>query len=120
MFLAANPDDSRKCRIGVADFNLHNVRKNAEMMAQLRQEGEDDSGNGKNGEGKKEENEEGLEILDHQGAFSEEVYMGLKCVVNHVPGEYDFDVVLLDEERLLGIKVSWSSEHDIELFFYQD
>ncbi|KAM6489627.1 hypothetical protein JOM56_014949 [Amanita muscaria] len=103
-FLDPNPCDRRKYMVAVADFNLHGVRRNAEMM-QLRGEGEDNGDNGNNGEGNKEENEEELEILDHEGVFSEEVYMGLKCVVHHAPGEYDFDVVLMDEERLLGLKL---------------
>ncbi|KIL62092.1 hypothetical protein M378DRAFT_804991 [Amanita muscaria Koide BX008] len=95
-FVDPNPSDTTKCIVGVADFNLHNV----EMMAQLGREGQDNGGN----EGKNEENEE-LEILDHKGGFSEEVCMGLKCVVHHAPGEYDFDRVLMDEERLLGFKI---------------
>ncbi|KIL62120.1 hypothetical protein M378DRAFT_81729, partial [Amanita muscaria Koide BX008] len=107
LFSDPNRRDKRKCMVAVADFNLHNVKRNAEMMAQLRgREGEDSGGNGNNGEGKKEENDEELERLEHEGVFSQEVYMGLKCVVHHAPGEYDFDVVLMDEERLLGLKVS--------------
>ncbi|KAM6497452.1 hypothetical protein JOM56_007925 [Amanita muscaria] len=106
VFLDPDPRDESKFMIGVADFNLHNVRRNADIMAQLRGgEGEDNGGNGDNGEGK-EENDDELEILDHQGEFSEEVYMGLKCVVYHAPGEYAFDGVLMDGERVLGLKVS--------------
>ncbi|KIL65000.1 hypothetical protein M378DRAFT_556245 [Amanita muscaria Koide BX008] len=108
VFLDPKSHDRRNLNfmVGVADFNLHNVRKNAEMMAQLRRRGgeENTGGNGNNGEGKKEEKEEELEILDHQGEFSEEVYMGLKCVVYHAPGEYQFSAVMMDEERLLGLK----------------
>ncbi|KAM6496271.1 hypothetical protein JOM56_008977 [Amanita muscaria] len=103
VFLDPNPRDKRKSRVAVADFDLHNVGRNAEIMAQLRRgEGEHNSGNGINGEG---ENEAELEMLDHEGVFLEEVYMGLKCVVHHVPGEYDFDGVLMDEEILLGLKL---------------
>ncbi|KAM6497444.1 hypothetical protein JOM56_007917 [Amanita muscaria] len=102
-FLGPNPRDKTKCIVRVADFNLHNVKRNADaMMAQRRGEGEDNGGNDNNGEGKKEEE---LEKLDHEGVFSEEVCMGLKCVVYHAPGEYDFDIVLMDEERLLGFKI---------------
>ncbi|KIL60821.1 hypothetical protein M378DRAFT_904422 [Amanita muscaria Koide BX008] len=106
VFLDPNPRDKRKSMICVADFNLHNVRRDAQMMAQLRGdsgEGEDNGGNDNNVEGTKEENEE-LEILGHRSVFLEEVYMGLKCVVYHALGEYDFDAVLMDEERLLGLK----------------
>ncbi|KAM6497490.1 hypothetical protein JOM56_007963 [Amanita muscaria] len=107
VFLDGNPRDKRKCMVGVADFNPYNVRRDAETMAQLRAEGAGDNGsNDNNGKGKKDENEEELEILDHEGVFSEEVLMGLKCVINHTAGEYDFDRVLMDEERLLGLKVS--------------
>ena len=109
VFLDPNPRDKRKCIVGVADFNLHNVRRNAEMMAQIR-EG-DCGGNENNWEENNEENEEELEILDHEGEFSEDVYMGLKCVVYHAPGEYDFDAVLMDEERVLGLKVSTRKWH---------
>ncbi|KAM6497732.1 hypothetical protein JOM56_005680 [Amanita muscaria] len=106
VFLEPSPRDKLKCIVGVEDFNLYNVRRNAGMTAQLRGEGEHNSGNGNNGEGKKEGNEEELEILKHEGVFSEEVYMGLKRVVYHAPGEYDLHAVLMDEERLLGLKVS--------------
>jgi hypothetical protein len=75
------------------DFNPHNLWKHAEMMTQLRGEGEDNV-----------INEMGQ--LDHKGVFSEEVHMGLKCVVYRAPDEYDFDLVLMDEQRLLGLKVS--------------
>ncbi|KAM6497451.1 hypothetical protein JOM56_007924 [Amanita muscaria] len=107
VFLVPNPRDKGKCMIDVADFNLYNVRRNAETMAQLKgEQGEDNGGGGgNNDEGKKEENEEEMEKLDHQGEFSEEVYMGLKCVVNHAP-------VLMDEERLLGLKID--SEDRVE------
>ncbi|KIL65581.1 hypothetical protein M378DRAFT_518746 [Amanita muscaria Koide BX008] len=105
VFVNPNPRDERKCIVYVADFNLHNVRKNAEMMAQLRgREGEGNGGNSNNGEGKKEESEEELEILDHEGVFSEEVYMGLKCVVYQAPSEYGFDSVMMDDERLFVCK----------------
>ncbi|KIL62096.1 hypothetical protein M378DRAFT_805081 [Amanita muscaria Koide BX008] len=113
VFLDPDPRDESKFMIGVADFNLHNVRRNAETMAQLKgEQGENNGGGGNNDEGKKEENEEEMEKLDHQGEFSEEVYMGLKCVVNHAPGEYDFNAVLMDEERLLGLKID--SEDRVE------
>ncbi|KAM6504135.1 hypothetical protein JOM56_001078 [Amanita muscaria] len=41
-FVVPNLHDSnkRKCMVGVADFNLHNVRRNAVMMAQIRGEAE--------------------------------------------------------------------------------
>ncbi|KIL54740.1 hypothetical protein M378DRAFT_174101 [Amanita muscaria Koide BX008] len=83
------------------------------MTAQLREKDKDNGGNDNNGEGKKEEEEE-MEILDHEGVFSEEVYMGLKCVVYHAPGEYDFDGVLMDEERLVGLKLD--GENRVESF----
>ncbi|KIL62129.1 hypothetical protein M378DRAFT_166112 [Amanita muscaria Koide BX008] len=106
VFMDPHPRDKRKYMVGVADFNLYNVRRNVEMKAQLTGgEGEDNGGNGNNEEDMMEENEEELETLDHEGVFTEEVYMGLKCVVSHAPGEYDFDVALMDEERLLGLKL---------------
>ncbi|KAM6499813.1 hypothetical protein JOM56_005321 [Amanita muscaria] len=101
-FSEPNPLDSRKLMVSVADFNPHNLR-NAEMMARLGNgEGEDNGNNGNNEEGKEEEE---FELLDHKGVFSEEVYMGLKCVVYRVPDEYDFDAVVMEEQRLLGAKL---------------
>ncbi|KIL58901.1 hypothetical protein M378DRAFT_85790, partial [Amanita muscaria Koide BX008] len=89
------PHTHGRSTVGVVDFNPHNFRRNAE--------GEDNGGNGRMEEGK----------FDHEGRFSEEVYMGLKCVVYNAPDEYDFDAVLMDEERLLGVKVS-TFENDID------
>ncbi|KIL66426.1 hypothetical protein M378DRAFT_160889 [Amanita muscaria Koide BX008] len=100
------PNDRNKLMVSVADFNPYNVRKNAEMMARLGRESKDDGSNGNNDDEGKEkgDEEEELEMLDHGGMFSEEVCMGLKCVVYPAPGDYDFDGVLMDEERLLGLK----------------
>ncbi|KAM6499833.1 hypothetical protein JOM56_005341 [Amanita muscaria] len=100
-----NPLDRRKMMVSVVDFNPHNVRRNADMMARLRsREGEGSNGNN---EGSKEEAKgKEFEILDHKGVFSEEVYMGLKCVVHRAPEEYDLDLVLMDEQRLLGVKLN--------------
>ncbi|KIL63085.1 hypothetical protein M378DRAFT_733558 [Amanita muscaria Koide BX008] len=104
-FSEPNLLDRRRLRVSVADFNPHNFRRNAEMMARL-QSGECDN-NGSNGnKGNEEEREEEFEILDHKGVFLEEVYMGLKCVVYRAPDEYDFDLVLMDEERLFGVKLN--------------
>ncbi|KAM6495007.1 hypothetical protein JOM56_009630 [Amanita muscaria] len=94
VFLDPNPHDKRRCTVSVADFNLYNVKRNAEMMGQL---------GGREGEGNDDEDEE-LEILLEEGLFAEEVSMGLKCVVYRAPGEYEFDAVMMDEERLLGFK----------------
>ncbi|KIL58182.1 hypothetical protein M378DRAFT_86879, partial [Amanita muscaria Koide BX008] len=102
-FLEPTPLDGEKSMVSVVNFNSYNFAKNAAMMARL-QTGENNGSNGNKG---KEEGEEGeFEILDHKGVFSEEVYMGLKCAVYRTPDEYDFDLVLMDEERLLGVKVS--------------
>ncbi|KAM6497484.1 hypothetical protein JOM56_007957 [Amanita muscaria] len=114
VFLDRDPHDKSKCSVGVADFNLHNVRRNAEMTAQLREKDKDNGGNDNDGEGKKEDDEDEMEILDHEGVFSEEVHMGLKCVIYHAPGEYDFDGVLMDEERLVGLKLD--GENRVESF----
>ncbi|KAM6499846.1 hypothetical protein JOM56_005354 [Amanita muscaria] len=102
-FSEPNLLDRRKLKVSVADFNPYNFRRNAEMMARLRS-GECDN-NGSNGNKGKEEEQEEFEIMDHKGVFLEEVYMGLKCVVYRAPDEYDFDLVLMDEERLFGVKV---------------
>ncbi|KIL63091.1 hypothetical protein M378DRAFT_733816 [Amanita muscaria Koide BX008] len=105
VFSEPNPLDRRKTMVSVVDFNPHNFRRNAEMMARLRSgEGEGSSGNNEESNGKAKGEE--FEILDHKGVFSEEVYMGLKCVVHRAPDEYDFDVMLMDEQRLLGVKLN--------------
>ncbi|KAM6499814.1 hypothetical protein JOM56_005322 [Amanita muscaria] len=102
-FLDPTPLDREKSVVSVVNFNSYNFARNAAMMARL-QTGENNGSNGNKG---KEDGEEGeFEILDHKGVFSEEVYMGLKCAVYRTPDEYDFDLVLMDEERLLGVKVS--------------
>ncbi|KIL58604.1 hypothetical protein M378DRAFT_15450 [Amanita muscaria Koide BX008] len=103
-FSDPNPRDRGKLMVSVADFNPHNFRRNAETMTRLR------SGEGENN-GSSDNNEEegekgGFEILDHKGVFSEEVYMGLKCVVYRAPDEYDFGAVMMDEQRLLGVKLN--------------
>ncbi|KIL63953.1 hypothetical protein M378DRAFT_648534 [Amanita muscaria Koide BX008] len=103
-FSVPNPGDRRKWKVSVADFNSYNFRKNADMMAQ--REGEGNNGGSNNEERTEEAAEEELERFDHKGVFSEEVHMGFKCVIYHAPDEYDFDGVLMDEERLLGVKVS--------------
>ncbi|KAM6499878.1 hypothetical protein JOM56_005386 [Amanita muscaria] len=78
-FSEPNLLDRRKLKVSVADFNPHNFRRNAEMMARLRS-GECDN-NGSNGnKEKEEEEEEEFEILDHK--------------------------VLMDEQRLLGLKLN--------------
>ncbi|KAM6504129.1 hypothetical protein JOM56_001072 [Amanita muscaria] len=100
-FSVPNPRDKGKYKIGVVDFNIHNEEK-------------PDEGKGGNG-GKKEENDEELETLDHKGVFSEDVFMGLKCVVYHALGEYDIDGVLMDEERLLGWKID---SEDIKVLYF--
>ncbi|KIL58909.1 hypothetical protein M378DRAFT_85776, partial [Amanita muscaria Koide BX008] len=107
--LLPDPDDMEKSIVSVADFNPHNFRRNARVTRG--EEGDDHSDNGNNQEGEEEEEDEEedeaeLEILEHGGRFSGEVYMGLKCVVHNAPDEYDFDAVLMDEERLLGVTVS--------------
>ncbi|KAM6499884.1 hypothetical protein JOM56_005392 [Amanita muscaria] len=106
-FLSPNPRDSSKSMISVADFNPRNFKRNAERTTR-RGEGEDNGGNGNHEGGKEkeeEEEEEEWEMLDHDGVFSEGVYMGLKCVVYPASSEYEFDGLLMDEERLLGLKV---------------
>ncbi|KIL63058.1 hypothetical protein M378DRAFT_164939 [Amanita muscaria Koide BX008] len=110
-FAYPNPSQHgrRTLIVYVVDFNPHNIWKHAEMMTRLRGEGEDNGGN-VNEVGQKE-TEEGMEILDDKGVFSEEVYMGLKCVVYRAPDEYDFDAVLMDGERLLGLKLDHENRH---------
>ncbi|KIL63038.1 hypothetical protein M378DRAFT_12411 [Amanita muscaria Koide BX008] len=75
-------------------------------------EGEDD---GNNEEGKEDEE---FEILGNKGVFSEPVYMGLKCVVYRVPDEYDFDVAMMDEQRLLGVKLGRNGRPEIIKVLY--
>ncbi|KIL55620.1 hypothetical protein M378DRAFT_17779 [Amanita muscaria Koide BX008] len=100
-FSDPNPRDRKKLMVSVADFNPHNFRRNAETTARLRSgEGENNGSSGNN------EEEGEFEMLYHEGVFSEEVYMGLKCVVYRAPDEYDFGAVMMDEQRLLGVKLN--------------
>ena len=38
-------------------------------------------------------------------AFAEDIEMGLGCTIYTAPESYDFDGLLMEEERLLGLKV---------------
>ena len=74
----------------MADFNQHDIRRNMDITARSR-EGmncgvKDDNENVERG--KEQDEEEELERLEHEGMFSEDVYMGLKYVVHHAPDEY--------------------------------
>ncbi|KAM6499990.1 hypothetical protein JOM56_005498 [Amanita muscaria] len=116
-FSVPNAGDRRKWKVSVADFNSYNFRKNADMMAQ--QKGEGNSGGSNTEERTEEEAEEELERFDHKGVFSEEVHMGFKCVIYHAPDEYDFDGVLMDEERLLGVKLDGEGkEESIKVLYF--
>ena len=44
-------------------------------------------------------------FLIHDDAFAENIEMGLGCVIYTAPEIYDFDGLLMEEERLLGLKV---------------
>ncbi|KIL58192.1 hypothetical protein M378DRAFT_170919 [Amanita muscaria Koide BX008] len=114
-FSDANAPDGEKLMVSVVDFNPHKFRRNAEMMARL---GSGEGENNSNNEEGQEEKAEGFEILDHKGVFSEEVYMGLKCLVYRTPDEYDFDLVLMEEKGLFGVKLDrhgW--EESIKVFY---
>ncbi|KIL57875.1 hypothetical protein M378DRAFT_171257 [Amanita muscaria Koide BX008] len=92
------------------------AKRNAEMMARLGSGEGENNGNNEQGQ---EEKEEGFEILDHKGVLSEDVYMGLKCLVYCAPDEYDFDLVLMEEKGLFGVKLDrhgW--EEGIKSFLY--
>ncbi|KIL63948.1 hypothetical protein M378DRAFT_648301 [Amanita muscaria Koide BX008] len=110
-FLSPHPHDRSKEMLSVADFNQHNFPRTTDMMAPLRGEGTNRGANDNHEKGNEKVEEGELERFDHEGAFSEDVYMGLKCVVYHASGQYDFDGVFMDEERLLGLKVSTRKWH---------
>ncbi|KAM6499991.1 hypothetical protein JOM56_005499 [Amanita muscaria] len=117
-FWGPNPRDRSKLMVSVADFNQHNVRRNKDMTTRpRRREGENRGAIDNNEKGKEHVKEEELERLDHGGVFSEDVYMGLKCVVYHAPDEYDFDAVSMDEERLLGLKLNHDSVESVNVLY---
>ncbi|KIL58365.1 hypothetical protein M378DRAFT_27594 [Amanita muscaria Koide BX008] len=114
-FWVPNPRDRSKLTVSVADFNQHNVRRNTDVMARLR------AGEGKNrgaNDNKEQVEEEELERLDHEGVFSEDIYMGLKCVIYHAPDEYDFTMGLMDEQRLLGLNVNSSNVESVKVLHF--
>jgi hypothetical protein len=90
--------------ISVAHFDPYNFRRNVGRMARVSGEDVDDGDNFDNEVGKTKEEE--WEKLSHEGVFSEDVYMGLKCAIYHAPDEYEGIQLLMDEERLVGLKVS--------------
>ncbi|KAM6499828.1 hypothetical protein JOM56_005336 [Amanita muscaria] len=108
----SNPRDWRKLIVSVADFNAHNFRRSLEMSRLRSGEGENNSSNGDD-EGEEEESE----ILDHEGVFSEKVFMGLKCVVHYASGVYDFGAVLMDEQRLFGMKLNDEGWKSVSVFY---
>ena len=44
-------------------------------------------------------------LLSHGNTFAEDIEMGLGCIVYTAPEVYDFDWLLMEEERLVGLKV---------------
>jgi hypothetical protein len=77
------PDTQGKTLITLADFNPVNLKRHRRKSCFS-----------------------GRDELDHGGVFLEGVDMGLKGSIYMAPGEYTFDGLLMDEERLLGLKVS--------------
>jgi hypothetical protein len=79
--------DSGKYRISIIDFNPHNVHRvppNLPGTFVVERSGA---------------------FSDHHGAFAADVQMGLGCTVYTAPEVYNFDGLLMEEERLLGLKV---------------
>ncbi|KIL54198.1 hypothetical protein M378DRAFT_134515 [Amanita muscaria Koide BX008] len=116
-FLSPHPHDRSKEMLSVADFNQHNFPRTTDMMAPLRGEGKNRGANDNHEKGNEKVEEGELERFDHEGAFSEDVYMGLKCVVYHASGQYDFDGVFMDEERLLGLKLGHDKVESVKVLY---
>lgn len=81
-----DPVDDTKSRIRVFDFNPYNIYNVPDDFP---------------GEVVKK----GDYYFDHDDVFAEDIKMGLGCIAYTTPETYDFDEVLMEEERLLGLKV---------------
>ena len=86
---------SIKSRIRIIDFNPYNINRAIAVSG---------GGGGQDLEGEMVIERKG----DHLGrghAFAEDIEMGLGCTIYTAPESYDFDGLLMEEERLLGLKV---------------
>jgi len=84
-----------KSRIRIIDFNPYNIHRACV------DHDDDDDGLLK-----------GEMVIERKGdylgrghAFAEDIEMGLGCTIYTAPELYDFDGLLMEEERLLGLKV---------------
>jgi len=58
------------------------------------------------------------EYFDHGNIFAEDIKMGLGCVIYTAPEKWDFDKLLMEEERLLGLKANNEGENEKITVFY--
>ena len=82
-----DPADDGRHRISIIDFNpynIHNVPSDLPGKVIVERRGA---------------------FLSHGGAFTEDIEMGLSCIIYTAPETYDFDGLLMEEERLVGLKV---------------
>ncbi|KAF8673473.1 hypothetical protein AX14_005391 [Amanita brunnescens Koide BX004] len=58
-------------------------------------------------------------LLSHGNTFAEDIEMGLGCIVYTAPEVYDFDGLLVEEERLVGVKTNpfWRIQKILVLYF---
>ena len=80
-------------RLKIIDFNPYNVYRAQDSLA------------GEVGEVGEVVVQQKGEYFDHDNTFAEDIKMGLGCIAYTTPETYDFDEVLMEEERLLGLKV---------------
>ena len=81
------PVDRENYQISMIDFNPYNIRHApSDLPGELVVE------------------RQGI-FLNHGDAFAEKIEMGLGCTIYTAPEIYDFDGLLMEEERLLGLKV---------------
>lgn len=84
---ALKPVDREHYRISIIDFNPYNIHHApSDLPGELAVE------------------RQGT-FLIHGDAFAENIRMGLSCMIYTAPELYDFDGLLMEEERLLGLKV---------------
>ncbi|KAF8625449.1 hypothetical protein AX17_006850 [Amanita inopinata Kibby_2008] len=82
----------------VADFNPHNIRR--ELA------------------GVKRHVQKGIKRLEHHGMFDEEINMALPHSISAMSGRWKFGGVLMDEERLLGLKTGEAGHIEKITVFY--
>ncbi|KAF8316028.1 hypothetical protein F5887DRAFT_1167534 [Amanita rubescens] len=86
-------ENGERCRLSIVDFNPYNVCNPQDNLP------------GELVVGRKGD------YFDHGNVFAEVIEMGLGCTIYTAPEVYDYNRWFMDDERVLGFKYDWDSEH---------